>query len=68
MTCRYCLLHEMGHCRKLSPLTNEPRYLRLRNGTILRLLFDCHHCEMLIMNHETASFPKRVETKQNTIN
>ena len=48
MTCRYCLLHEMGHCRKLSPLTNEPRYLRLRNGTILRLLFDCHHCEMLI--------------------
>ena len=68
MTCRYCLLHEMGHCRKLSPLTNEPRYLRLRNGTILRLHFDCHHCEMLIMNHETASFPKRVETKQNTLN
>ena len=48
MTCRYCLLHEMGHCRKQSPLTNEPRYLRLRNGTILRLHFDCHHCEMLI--------------------
>ena len=68
MTCRYCLLHEMGHCRKQSPLTNEPRYLRLRNGTILRLHFDCHHCEMLIMNHETASFPKRVETKQNTLN
>ena len=68
MTCRYCLLHEMGHCRKTAPLRNEPRYLRLRNGTILRLLFDCHHCEMLIMNHETASFPKRVETKQNTLN
>lgn len=68
MTCRYCLLHEMGHCRKTAPLKNEPRYLRLRNGTILRLHFDCHHCEMLIMNHETASFPKRVETKQNTLN
>ena len=68
MTCRYCLLHEMGHCRKTAPLKNEPRYLRLRNSTILRLHFDCHHCEMLIMNHETASFPKRVETKQNTLN
>ena len=68
MTCRYCLLHEMGHCRKTAPLKNEPRYLRLRNGTLLRLHFDCHHCEMLIMNHETASFPKRVETKQNTLN
>ena len=68
MTCRYCLLHEMGHCRKTAPLKNEPRYLRLRNGTILRLHFDCQRCEMLIMNHETASFPKRVETKQNTLN
>ena len=48
MTCRYCLLHEMGHCRKTAPLKNEPRYLRLRNGTILRLHFDCQRCEMLI--------------------
>ncbi|MDY2943819.1 MAG: U32 family peptidase [Paludibacteraceae bacterium] len=49
MTCRYCLLHEMGHCRKVAPLKNEPRYLSLRNGTILRLHFDCQRCEMLIM-------------------
>ncbi|MGM9809254.1 MAG: U32 family peptidase [Paludibacteraceae bacterium] len=49
MTCRYCLLHEMGHCRKTAPLRNEPRYLRLRNGTILRLHFDCQRCEMLIL-------------------
>ena len=48
MTCRYCLLHEMGYCRKTAPLRNEPRYLRLRNGTILRLHFDCQRCEMLI--------------------
>ncbi|MGM9825266.1 MAG: U32 family peptidase [Paludibacteraceae bacterium] len=68
MTCRYCLLHEMGHCRKTAPLRNEPRYLRLRNGTILRLHFDCQRCEMRIMNNETTSFLKRVEAKQNTLN
>ncbi|MGN0236283.1 MAG: U32 family peptidase [Paludibacteraceae bacterium] len=49
MTCRYCLLHEMGHCRKTAPLRNEPRYLRLRNGTTLRLHFDCQRCEMRIL-------------------
>ena len=54
MTCRYCLLHEMGHCRKTAPLKNEPRYLRLRNGTILRLHFDCQRCEMLIMGDRVA--------------
>lgn len=48
MTCRYCLLHEMGHCRKLSPMPNEPRYLRLRNNTIVALTFDCRNCQMLI--------------------
>jgi len=49
MTCRYCLLREMGHCRKVSPLKkSEPRYLRMGNGKLLRLEFDCQHCQMLI--------------------
>ncbi len=48
MTCRYCLLHEMGHCRKQHPLEREPRYIRLRNQTLLRLVFDCKACEMKI--------------------
>ena len=48
MTCRYCLLYEMGHCRKQSPMHNEPRYLRLRNSTIVALTFDCKNCQMLI--------------------
>ena len=48
MTCRYCLLFEMGHCRKTNPLPREPRYLRLQNGTMLRLQFDCANCQMLI--------------------
>ena len=51
MTCKYCILHELGHCRKSYPMTNEPRYLRLQNGTILTLEFDCKHCEMRITKH-----------------
>ena len=49
MTCRYCLLYEMGHCRKENPLTNEPKYIRLANSTTLRLHFDCRQCEMQIL-------------------
>lgn len=48
MTCRYCLLNELGHCRKQSPLRKEPKYLRLRNNTIVQLTFDCKNCQMLI--------------------
>ena len=48
MTCKYCILYELGHCRKINPMTNEPRYLRLQNGTILSLEFDCKPCEMRI--------------------
>lgn len=48
MTCRYCILHELGHCRKVNPMQNEPRYLRLANGTTMRLVFDCKNCQMLI--------------------
>ena len=50
MTCRYCLLFELGHCRKTAPYPKdkEPRYLRLRTGKILRLTFDCKNCQMLV--------------------
>lgn len=50
MTCKYCLLHELGHCRKRNPMDakKEPRYLRLQNGTLLQLEFDCAACEMRI--------------------
>lgn len=48
MTCRYCLLYEMGHCRKVAPMKNEPRYLRLRNGKTVGLVFDCGRCEMQV--------------------
>lgn len=50
MTCRYCLLYELGHCRKSNPYPKgkEPRYLRMPNGTVVRLHFDCPNCQMLI--------------------
>ena len=48
MTCKYCILNELGRCRKINPMHNEPRYLRLQNGTILSLEFDCKNCEMRI--------------------
>ena len=48
MTCKYCLLYEMGHCRKENPMQNEPRYLQLQNGTRVTLTFDCANCQMLI--------------------
>ena len=48
MTCKYCILNELGHCRKTNPMVNEPRFLRLQNGTILLLEFDCSKCEMKI--------------------
>ena len=51
MTCKYCILNELGHCRKINPMVNEPRYLRLQNGTILSLEFDCKCCEMRITKH-----------------
>lgn len=48
MTCRYCILHELGHCRKQNPMKNEPHFLRLANGTLMRLVFDCKNCQMLL--------------------
>ena len=51
MTCKYCILHELGRCRKVHPMPNDPRYLRLQNGTLLSLEFDCKNCEMLISKH-----------------
>ncbi len=57
MECKYCLLFEMGHCRKTNPFpkAKEPRFLRLRTGKMLRLTFDCPHCRMLV----TEADPKQ---------
>ena len=50
MECKYCLLFELGHCRKINPYPKdkEPRYLRLRTGKVLALRFDCKTCQMTV--------------------
>ena len=61
MTCRYCILYELGHCRKqpsrLKP-ESEPRYLRLSNGTTVELQFDCKNCRMNILDCSNSQPPK----------
>ena len=58
MTCKYCILHEMGHCRKqpsrLKP-EQEPRFLRLSNGTMVELQFDCKNCRMNLIEHKSIA-------------
>ena len=49
MECRYCLLHELGRCKKRSARGLrwvEPLTLRLGNGQTFRLEFDCKQCKM----------------------
>ena len=49
MTCKYCILHELGRCRKTAKKDlPEPKYLRLSNGTTVELRFNCKECEMTI--------------------
>lgn len=53
MTCRYCLLRELGQCRKLQTTqaandkSLQPAYLRTA-GKLFRLSFDCKNCLMHI--------------------
>ena len=48
MTCRYCLLHEMGCCKRLNPKKSGiPTYLR-RGDMLLRIKTDCNACLMTL--------------------
>ncbi len=53
MTCRYCLLNELGICRKQNQqeidANKEPAFIQT-SGKIFRLQFDCKNCEMRIYN------------------
>lgn len=47
MTCRYCLLRQLGKCRRETPDTyKDTLYLRMTDGRKLPLDFDCRKCEM----------------------
>ncbi len=54
MTCRYCILHEMGMCRKARTDRSfaEPRYLR-SGKQLFGLEFDCVRCEMRVVRPAT---------------
>ena len=48
MTCRYCLLRELGCCKRLNPRkTGIPTYLR-RGDLLLRIQTDCRSCLMTL--------------------
>ena len=50
MQCRYCLLHELGHCLRrhadAQPRWKLPLSLRLADGRVFPLEFDCQRCQM----------------------
>lgn len=50
MTCRHCLRYSLGACKRDPNARNlpEPLFLRLGDGTRLRLQFDCEDCLMLV--------------------
>ena len=59
MTCRFCLRHAWGQCKKEPPMANgkwsndkwtEPLYLVLGDGRRFRLEFDCKKCEMKVLS------------------
>lgn len=47
MRCKYCLLYELGQCRKRNKQAREPMYISNRKNTF-RLVFNCRDCEMEI--------------------
>ena len=59
MTCRFCLRHAWGQCKKEKPphppldgeiiRWQDPLYLVLGDGRRFRLEFDCKRCEMLVL-------------------
>ena len=49
MQCRHCLRYAMGYCVKhggQKPRWREPLSLRLSDGRLFRLEFDCRNCQM----------------------
>ena len=49
MQCRHCLRYALGYCVKnggRKPQWKEPLSLRLGDGRMFRLEFDCKHCQM----------------------
>ncbi len=49
MTCRYCILFELGYCLKVGKRSIAlPLYLRLSDNRRFSLQFDCKECQMKV--------------------
>lgn len=55
MTCRYCLRHALGICLKQTKDSPKSLALRLPDGRVFPLKFDCKRCEMQVMNETKRS-------------
>ena len=49
MTCRYCLRHALGQCLRERPTLHGDLSLRLADGRVFPLYFDCQRCEMQVL-------------------
>lgn len=49
MTCKHCIRHALGICKKTSGIVSDPLYLRLPDGRTFPLRFDCARCEMQVL-------------------
>ena len=57
MTCRFCLRHAWGQCKKeglSQPSWQDPLFLVLGDGRRFRLEFDCKKCEMKVLPPSTG--------------
>ena len=53
MTCRYCLRYQLGCCHRHQNYEgeiHEPWRLRMSDGQMLTLRFDCRNCQMEVLN------------------
>lgn len=48
MTCKHCIKYSLGLCGKKT----NPMFLKLENGIMLQLKFDCKNCQMLVTEIE----------------
>ena len=55
MTCRYCLRYALGICMKQTKDSPKSLALRLPDGRMFPLKFDCKRCEMQVMNEKKRS-------------
>ncbi len=58
MQCRHCIRFSLGHCVKhggSKPTWREPLSLRLGDGRMFRLEFDCKACQMNVLSTDEAS-------------